>query len=222
MPLLAAIKDWFDWFPGRETVDVLKWILVVGLIVVGFVGTFLPILPGTTLIYAGFVAHYFLFGLQDSGLGWPSLIVTGILWIVSIVVDWLSGAMGAKWFGSSKWGVWGALLGGIVGAILFSLPGLILGPVLGVFIAEMAFAKKEWKPAANSTVGTLVGGLAGAIAKTLIAMAMIFWYLADVFLLNPSKEDRDPPESPPAPPAAVEAVKSGEGSTEAVESGDPN
>ena len=211
MPLLAAIKDWFDWFPGQETLDVLKWILVVAFIVVGFVGTFLPILPGTTLIYAGFLAHYFLFGMQSSGQGWPSLVGTGLLWILSLIVDWLSGAMGAKWFGSSKWGVWGALLGGIIGAILFSLPGLILGPVLGVFIAEMAFAKKEWKPAANSTVGTLVGGLAGAIVKTFLALAMILWFLVDVFVVNPAAEvapETDPPVLPSAEPVIEETESS--------------
>ena len=204
MALIADIKEWFDWFPGQETLDVLKWILVVALIVVGFVGTFLPILPGTTLIYAGFLAHYFLFGMQSSGQTWVSLVLTGILWILSLVIDWLSGAMGAKWFGSSKWGVWGALIGGIVGAIFFSLPGLILGPVLGVFIAEMAFAKKEWKPAANSTVGTLVGGLAGAIVKTLIAMAMILWFLGDVFFVNPAPEAPPSPQAEPAVPEETE------------------
>ncbi len=186
MPLLAAIKDWFDWFPGAESLTVLKWTLVIGLIVTGFFGTFLPILPGTSLIFVGMLAHYFLMGMQDgSGLTWQSLVVIGIIWAISIAVDWLSGAMGAKWFGSSKYGIWGAIIGGIVGAIVFNLPGLILGPIVGVFAAEIWFAKKEWKPAANSTVGTVVGGLAGMVVKMILAMAMIVWFVADVFFLNP-------------------------------------
>lgn len=186
MLLLAAIKDWFDWFPAGETWLVLKWLLIGTFILVGFFGTFLPILPGTSLIYAGMLAHYFLLGMQEgSRLTWQSLVVIGLLWIASMVVDWISGAMGAKYFGSSKYGIWGALIGGVLGAIIFNLPGLILGPVVGVFVAEVWFAKKEWKPAANSTVGTVVGGLVGMIAKMLIALAMILWYAADVFWLNP-------------------------------------
>jgi len=186
MSTLATIKEWFDWFPGGETLDVLQWILVVGLIAVGFVGTFLPVLPGTTLIYAGMLAHYFLMGMQaGSGLTWQSLVAIGILWAISIAVDFFSGAMGAKWFGSSKWGIWGALIGGVVGMIFFSLPGLILGPILGVFVAEMWFAKKKWKPAANSTVGTVVGGIAGIVGKAVLAVMMILWFVADVFFLNP-------------------------------------
>ncbi|MCB1076522.1 MAG: DUF456 domain-containing protein [Verrucomicrobiae bacterium] len=189
MTLLAAIQDWFDWFPAGETVSVLKWILVIGMILVGFFGTFLPVLPGTTLIYVGMLAHYFLMGMQaDSRLTWQSLVVIGLLWIGSIAVDWVSGAMGAKYFGSSKYGVWGALIGGLVGAVFFSLPGLILGPVVGVFVAEIWFAKKEWKPAANSTMGTVVGGLLGMVGKMLLAMLMIGWYAADVFVFNPAAD----------------------------------
>ena len=186
MFLLAAIKDWFAWFPGAESLTVLKWTLVIGLILTGFFGTFLPMLPGTSLIFVGVLVHYFIMGMQDeSGLTWQSLVVIGILWAISIAVDWVSGAMGAKWFGSSKYGVWGALIGGVVGAFILFPVGLILGPIIGVFVAEIWFAKKEWKPAANSTVGTVVGGLAGMVGKMILAMAMILWFVADVFFLNP-------------------------------------
>lgn len=201
MTLLAAIRDWFDWFPAGETLTVLKAVLVGALILVGFFGTFLPVLPGTTLIFVGMLAHYFLFGMQaESGLTWQSLVVIGLLWVVSMGIDWVSGAMGAKYFGSSKYGIWGALIGGVVG-LFFSLPGLILGPIIGVFVAEIYFAKKEWKPAANSTVGTVIGGLAGMVAKMLVAMAMIGWFAADVFVFNP-----DPaPAADPMP--AVESIE---------------
>lgn len=201
MTLLAAIQDWFDWFPASQTLEAAKWILVAGMILVGFFGTFLPVLPGTTLIFGGMLAHYFLMGMQaGSGLTWQSLVVIALFWGLSIAVEWVSSAMGAKYFGSSKYGVWGAVIGGLVG-LLFSLPGLILGPIVGVFVAELWFAKKEWKPAANSTVGTVVGGLAGMVVKMLLAMAMIAWYVADVFVFNPA--DSGPPAVESVEPATV-------------------
>lgn len=183
MTILAEINDWFGWYSSETVVSGLKWTLVIGLIVTGFLGTFLPILPGTTLIFAGVLAHYFLNGMEESQLTWISLVVIGLIWIVTMIVDWFSGAIGAKWFGSSKWGIVGAIIGGIVG-LFFSVPGLIIGPIVGVFIAEIIFAKKKLKPAANSTVGTVVGGLAGMVAKVILAIAMIGWYLVDVFLVN--------------------------------------
>jgi len=180
MELLAGL---FENFSIEPALPVLKWSLVIFLIVVGFLGTFLPVLPGTTLIYSGVILFYFMFGMETSGLTWQSLVFITVLYIASIVIDWFSGAIGAKWFGSSKWGIIGAVVGGIVG-LFFSLPGLIIGPIVGVFIFEMAFAKKHVKEASNSTVGTVVGGAAGLLAKVIIALGMIGWYFADVFVLN--------------------------------------
>ena len=54
MIILAAIKDWFDWFPGESVAGGLKWTLVIVLIVVGFLGTFLPVRnPGDIVSYRG-------------------------------------------------------------------------------------------------------------------------------------------------------------------------
>ena len=180
MIILAGIFESINW--GAIT-DVLLWTSIILLIVIGFLGTFLPVIPGTTLIWSGMLVHYFSFGMEDSKLTWQSLVVITLLYIISIIVDWFSGAIGAKWFGSSKWGFGGAILGGIVG-LFFGLPGLIIGPILGVFLFEMLFAKKEVKDASNSTVGTVVGGVAGIVARVLIALAMIAWYLTDVFVFN--------------------------------------
>lgn len=179
--------DWFfDWF-GPDTWkavgNVTLWTVEALLLVVGFLGTFLPILPGTALIWVGALIHYFARGMEDSGLSWQGLVLITLLFIASLVIDWLSGALGAKWFGSSKWGVWGALLGALVG-LFFGLPGIIIGPIAGVFAFEMIFAKKELKEASNSTVGTVVGGLAGIVARVLLALTMIACYCVDIFVLN--------------------------------------
>lgn len=180
MPLIAGIFDQFD----REFLfQTMTWALVIGLIVSGFLGTFLPVLPGTTLIFAAALLHYFMMGMEASGLAWQGLVFMGILYILSLILDWFSGAIGARWFGSSKWGIIGAILGGIIG-LFFSLPGLIIGPIVGVFVFEMLFAKKEVKDASNSTVGTVVGGIAGIIGRVLLAMGMIAWYVVDVFIVN--------------------------------------
>jgi len=180
MSLLAGI---FDVFSSEAIVDGLKWSLIIALLVIGFLGTFLPIIPGTTMILAGTLTHYFLMGRGESGLTWQGIVIIVILFIGSIIVDWVSGAIGAKWFGSSKWGIIGAIIGGIIG-IFFSIPGLIIGPIAGVFLFEMLFAKKEVKEASNSTVGTVVGGLAGIVVRVFLALGMIVCFIIDVFLIK--------------------------------------
>lgn len=179
-PLLAA---WHDFLSGEALYETLVWTTVALLLAVGFLGTFLPVLPGTTLIFAGALLFYFAMGMESSGLAWQGLVFTGILYGLSILLDWVSGALGAKWFGSSKWGIAGAILGGIVG-LFFGIPGLIVGPIAGVFLFEILVAKKQVKEAGHSTVGTVVGGIAGILGRVALALGMIAWFVVDVFFVN--------------------------------------
>ena len=180
---LAAVSDWFSWFPSEAIGSGLVWTTIGLLMLIGFVGTFLPIIPGTTMILFAAFIHYFAFDLEASGLAWQGLVFISVLWFLSFVVEWVSGALGAKWFGASRWGALGALVGGLVG-IFFGLPGLILGPLIGAFGFELLIAKKTMRPATDSTVGTLLGGLAGVAAKVILGFGMISWYVVDVFLVN--------------------------------------
>jgi uncharacterized protein YqgC (DUF456 family) len=164
-------------------VQAIKWVTVGTLMMGGLAGTLLPILPGSFFILLGAVAHYFLFGQSESGLTWVSLVILTLLFGLSILADWVSGALGAKWFGSSKWGIVGVIVGGIIG-FFFGFVGIIIGPLLGAFIFEMIFARKEIKSATKSTWGTLVGGGAGLVAKALISLTMIIYYVADAFFVN--------------------------------------
>ena len=160
----------------------LRVLLPLG-IVGGLVGTIVPFLPGTTFILGGCCLHYFAMGRESSGLTWISLVIIAILFVASVVIDYLSGAMGAKWFGSSKWGVVGAIVGGLIG-LSFSLPGIIIGPLVGVFAFEVMFGEKKVKEAGNSTVGTMIGGTAGIIAGVAIGFLMIACYAIDVLVLK--------------------------------------
>jgi uncharacterized protein YqgC (DUF456 family) len=180
MEIIAVL---FEEIPTDGILHASKWTVVIGLIIVGFLGTFLPVIPGTTMIFAGAVIHYFTMGMEASGLAWQGLVFIGVLYIASLILDGISGAIGAKWFGSSKWGIIGVIAGGIIG-MFFGLPGLIIGPIAGVFLFEMLFAKKEVKEAGNSTIGTVVGGLAGIAARVLLALGMVAWYVGDVFVVN--------------------------------------
>jgi uncharacterized protein len=158
------------------------WLITGCLLIAGLVGCVLPVLPGHLIIIVAAVAHRLM--LQgESGLRWWSFLILAVLMAASQTFEFVSGAAGSKWFGGTKWGAGGALIGTLVGIFFFPI-GLLLGPLIGAFVFEMAFAKKETKHAAISGVGSVVGTVAGMGVNLVIGLAMITWFFLDVFLIG--------------------------------------
>ena len=154
----------------RRPVDSLWWSLTVFLMLFGLVGTVLPLIPGTILIFAGAVLNF----LTLKAIGWPTILVLAVLMILSQVIDFLSGAAGAKWFGASRWGAIGGILGAIIG-IFFGIIGLFVGPLVGALLGEL-LGGKGILPAGKSSWGTFLGTTAGLVAKVLIGLLMVGWF----------------------------------------------
>lgn len=153
------------------------WTITGLLFGVGLVGTFLPILPGPTVVFFGAVLHFFLAGAEHS----PGWIVYGILTVLlalSFLLEWVATAVGTRKFGGTKAGMWGAVLGGLVG-IFFGPMGIFLGPVAGALVGEMVIAKREAKESGVAATGAFVGLLLGMVAKLGCSTAMIAVFLVD-------------------------------------------
>lgn len=153
------------------------WSITVCLLVIGLVGCLIPILPGHLILLVAAAVHHWALG-DASGLHWWSFLVLILLLTIAQVFEFLSGAAGTKWFGGSKWGAWGALVGGIVGMFFFPF-GLILGPLIGSLLFEKFFAKKENKPALVSGVGSVLGTVAGMVVKLVVGVLMCLWIVMD-------------------------------------------
>jgi uncharacterized protein YqgC (DUF456 family) len=152
----------------------LWWTLTLVLMLVGLVGTVVPLLPGSVIILAAAVAHHFALGPEHS-VGWGTLVGLTVLMLVSQALDVVSGSIGAKWFGATRWGAIGGILGGVAG-IFFGIIGIFIGPLVGVLIGEL-LGGKGILPAGRSTWGTLLGTTAGMIGKFVIGVVMIAWFL---------------------------------------------
>ena len=175
------MEEWamLDFLPAIDT-GLIAWIVMWTLLVVGVLGTLLPFLPGPLLIFLGAVVHWVW--VPASELGTAVMITLAVLVLLAYLVDFLASAAGARWFGSSRWGILGVLVGGIVG-IFFGLPGLLLGPLVGGFAFEMGFARKNLHGATRSTWGAVVGTVAGLAIKIGIAVVMAVLMLVDLFFL---------------------------------------
>jgi uncharacterized protein YqgC (DUF456 family) len=156
--------------------ELLWWLIVIVLFAVGLIGTVLPVFPGTTVILAAAIIHRVMLGPQKS-VGWPVILVLGLLALVTYAFDFAGGYFGAKHFGATKWGTFGAIAGAVVG-LFFGLIGLFVGPIVGAVAGEF-IAGKRMIEAGRAGWGTLLGNVAGMIGKLLIALIMI-----TIFLMN--------------------------------------
>ena len=114
---------------------ILWWILAGVIIITGLVGTIVPVLPGIPIILAGLVLAAWSTGFEP--VGWGTIAVLGALTGLSVLIDFLAAALGAKRLGASQRAFWGATIGAVVG-IFFGLFGIILGPFIGAVAAELS------------------------------------------------------------------------------------
>lgn len=140
------------------------------LILVGFAGSFLPVLPGPPISYVGLLLLQLT---SDPPFTLTFLVVWALIVGVIMVLDNVVPAYGTKKFGGSPYGVWGSIVGLVVG-VFFSPVGLVVGPLAGAFLGEL-IAGKESDRAFRSALGSFFGFLAGTVLKV-IASGMIGYY----------------------------------------------
>lgn len=153
------------------------WFFAVALFAVGLIGTIVPVLPGTTIILAAAIIHRVFSGAGKS-VGWKTIVVLVLLTLLSYVFDFLGSYFGAKYFGASKWGALGAIVGMLIG-LFFGIIGLFAGPVIGAIAGEF-IAGKRMIDAGRAGWGSLLGNFGATAAKLLIALAMIAIFLMNV------------------------------------------
>lgn len=160
----------------------LYWTLVA-VMLIGAIGELIPGMPGASLILASILVWAVATGF--AGVGWPIAVVFGIL-ILSAAIEFLAAYWGAKQFGASKWGQFGAIAGLVVGVLglLPALPlggpilGVLVGPFIGAFLGEyLSRQPVEGASKANialkASVGTVVGSLLGNLIDGLLSIIAV-------------------------------------------------
>lgn len=152
---------------------ILWWVLSALIVISGLVGVVVPALPGIPVMFAGLVLA--AWSTDFDPVGWGTIGVLGALTVLSVMIDFLSAAFGAKRQGASPRAFWGATLGAMVG-LFFGLVGIVLGPFIGAVAAEMASGSGA-QQAGRSGYGVWVGLVLGTAAKMAIAFLMLGIFL---------------------------------------------
>lgn len=157
-------------------VDFLLLALGITLIIVGFIGCVIPVIPGPPISFLALVTlEYSKWGPIESDLLWTLGLIAGVV----IILDYIAPIWGTKKTGGSRYGLWGAAIGLFIG-LFFGPLGIIIGPFVGALIGELT-QNKETDKAIKAALGSLIGLLFGIVLKLSTSGLITYFFIKELF-----------------------------------------
>ncbi|NJB71064.1 hypothetical protein GGR42_001526 [Saonia flava] len=153
-------------------------LLIIGFIfmLIGILGSFLPVLPGPPLSWIGLLLLYLTKAIPND---WWFLGTTLVIALIVFALDYVIPAMGTKKFGGTKAGMIGTTIGLLV-AIFFpvlGIFGIIIWPFVGALVGEL-MNKADQKTAMKAAFGSFIGFLTGTFLKFLVAIVFLGLFIS--------------------------------------------
>jgi uncharacterized protein YqgC (DUF456 family) len=157
--------------------DIFLLIIAILCLIVGFIGSVAPALPGPPVSWVGLLlAKFTHFG---AGIAWNWIIGFAVVVFIVSVLDYIVPICGTRKFGGTRAGTLGSTVGLIVG-IFFSPWGIIAGPFLGAFIAEL-LAGSSGRHSLKAALGAFVGFLCGVGLKLIVCAWIAVYFVMQLF-----------------------------------------
>ena len=156
--------------------EIIGFIIAEGFMVIGAVGSMLPAIPSTPVVFLAALGHKIYFG--DNSISYLILAILGIITLFSLVMDYIASLVVARKLGATWRGVAGALIGGILGLFLGHW-GILIGPFIGALTFEM-MGGRQFEEASKAGFGALLGIVAGTLGKFICAIAMASLFAANI------------------------------------------
>lgn len=156
--------------------DIVLLIIGLCLMLIGILGSFLPVLPGTPLSWIGLLLLVLTKAVPDD---WWFLGITLGIALLVFAMDYIIPAVGTKKFGGSTAGMVGTTVGLLV-AIIFpvlGIFGIVVWPFVGALIGEL-INKADQKTALKAAFGSFIGFLTGTFLKFLVTIIYLGLFIA--------------------------------------------
>ena len=150
-------------------VEILIFIFVLIIMLVGLAGIILPVLPGIPLIFGATVLYGILTGFKE--ITFNLILIFAGLTIFGLIVDYLANYFSVKKMGGGRAGAIGAVIGLIIG-IFVGLIWIIILPFLFAVVFEIIAGKREGQ-ALKAGIGSFIGILLGGLTRFIIGTVMI-------------------------------------------------
>lgn len=153
-------------------------LLIIGFIfmLIGILGSFLPVLPGPPLSWVGLLLLHLTGAIPQD---WWFLGITAVVALVVFALDYIIPAIGTKKFGGTRAGMIGTTLGLLV-ALIFPILGpfgIIIWPFVGALAGEL-LNKADKKTATKAAFGSFLGFLTGTFIKFLVAIVFMGLFIS--------------------------------------------
>jgi len=153
-------------------------LLIMGFIfmLIGILGSFLPVLPGPTISWIGLLLLYLTKVIPND---WLFLGITLAIALIVFMLDYIIPAVGTKKFGGTKAGMFGTMIGLLV-ALFFPILGpigIIIWPFVGALVGEL-MNKADKKTATKAAFGSFIGFLTGTFLKFVVTIVYLGLFIS--------------------------------------------
>ena len=153
--------------------EIILIIIAAFFIILGIIGSILPIIPGPLTSWLGLLIAHFTDAIP---INKSFLIITLLIAILIWVLDYIIPAIGTKRFGGTRYGMIGTTFGLIVGLIAPIPGGVIIGPFVGALIGEL-INKSDSKTATRAAFGSFIGFLTSTFIKFVVAVIYFGFFI---------------------------------------------
>ena len=156
--------------------DILLLLFGFLLMLVGILGSFLPVLPGPPLSWLGLLLLYMTGAVPDD---WLFLGITLAIALIVVAMDYIIPAVGTRKFGGSNAGMVGTTIGLII-AIVFpvlGIFGIVIWPFAGALVGEIV-NNADKKTALKAAFGSFVGFLTGTFLKFVVSVVYMGLFIS--------------------------------------------
>lgn len=151
--------------------DILLLILGLFCMILGILGSFLPVLPGPPVSWLGLLLLILTAAVPND---WWLIAITGVVALAVVALDYWIPAVGTKKFGGSRAGMIGTTVGLLISLVfpVLGFAGIVLWPFAGAIVGEL-INKTGHKQALKAAFGSFVGFLTGTFLKFVVTMVYL-------------------------------------------------
>lgn len=157
--------------------DLLFIALAAILMLIGILGSFLPMLPGIPVSWGGLLLLHFTSVIP---MNYAFLGITLLITIIIFALQYAIPALGTKYLGGSKKGMFGATIGLFAGIFIPVPFAILIAPFVGAYLGEI-LNKADSRSALKAASGSFIGLLASTFMEFIVTAIFLILFMYKIW-----------------------------------------